>query len=263
MEIIYENLEGDMSFKPEKHYTREQLSDLGITETMLILLGDPWLISENVEYWSRKKTDQWILENKKILSLSDEELLEYIYEWRASNGHLNDEELEERARMLWNRFKNKYATEDIAIAKMIYYLNKSIKCWEIPKCYYEFKNQWISNNSEYLTKGLFVRNEIDFKLCDYYEDYEDYEEDCEKYIENDCEGCPWIKYKKLYVHYFNIDGESFCFHSYTEPKNIITEEIGEDQDEYGKKYSKKEIEDEIGFTMAEIMDIFDLGIIQI
>jgi len=100
--------------------------------------------------------------------------------------------------------------------------------------FYDMKDKWIRANQSNLTEGKIARHER--KTCwSCSGEGEDGYEECYK-----CGGSGIYSSRTLYEHKFNIDGQTFCFHSYVRPASL-SEENGADLKNYGRPFSRSEL----------------------
>jgi len=194
--------------------------------------------------------------------------------------------------LLWEKWLENFTNEEEAIVTAVWIGNRLVKekAKSTRRKFYSLKDEWIKRHQNYLTEGRIAREEsLQCRLCDgagkleedvicwhcfgsgehdsYYDPYEEdnyYFDEC-----NTCNGlghfpkgeCPKCngtgKYRawNLYEHRFDLDGQKYCFHSYTRPSKL-SDEPGADCEEYGGRFTQEELDD-LALPMSGILKILD------
>jgi hypothetical protein len=137
---------------------------------------------------------------------------------------------------LWEAWKALFQSRAEAEATAIWIANRLVKAHarSTRRVFYEVKDSFIREYQDHLTEGRRVR--VERREC---RDCLGSGDDglCER-----CDGTGIYSERTLYVHYFNISGQLYSFHSYYKPVRLSAEP-GEDKEEYGGRFSESEQKD--------------------
>jgi hypothetical protein len=131
------------------------------------------------------------------------------------------------AKGLWEAWLARFEGEEIAVATAVWCANRLVKASKsrhTKRKFYDIKDAWLRQQE---STGRFVRRE---------------RSECWGCDGNGCDRCDWsgvYRERILYVHEFEIEGQRYCFHSYTRPKTLL-EGTGEDLEKFGGNFTETE-----------------------
>lgn len=134
---------------------------------------------------------------------------------KSVGGKRNYEE-----KMLWEKWRRRYTSDEEALVKAIWYGNKLVKMSPLSPMdrFYALKDAFLNRYTNHLVEGRISRQE---------------------------------RFGLLYEHHLLVCGEKYCFHSYTKPDSL-SNTPGADVAQYGRPLSDEEI-NELQFVLSEII----------
>jgi hypothetical protein len=134
---------------------------------------------------------------------------------------------------LWLAWRDLFESEDDAIATAVWCANRLVKQSRsrgTKRMFYQIKDIFIRR---YGSDGVGqqVRREVD--ECWRCEGDDSF---CDR-----CDGSGVYRERWLYVHYFEVAGQRYCFHSYQEPAHLVSG-MGENTSSFGSRFTQEELE---------------------
>jgi len=134
------------------------------------------------------------------------------------------------AEQLWEAWRADFDTDDAAIAQAVWQANRMIKpsARQTKRKFYSIKNEFIRR---YGRTGQRVRlDQYDCRYCNGENDW------C-----RNCGGDGIYRQSWLYLHEFEVDGQTYRLHSYVEPKVLVANVVsfGHEGD-FGDRFTEEE-----------------------